>query len=221
MCGSGRQLSNLVVIKDYVALCVLVILAAGGLAAGVLHHRTQNQEYPWAVVTALGVALAVAALVGVCRCCCWHDTANQPVGAAFEQLPERGLCAADPADLKPSPQSQGPLYPVPAHVTALEPQPTERRVGLCVAAGEQRPLMPSNTDLGPLYPVPPSAAERALRKKYGDARIDELLKIRNGEMRRMCKAAGATDDQMDDADDSEFAKEARIELFLQLQDSTA
>ena len=205
--------------------CVVVIqvLAAGCLIAAVMHHRTQRQEsqhqdFPWAIVAALSAALAATSLTVIYCCCC---TAHQPAGAAFEQLPERGLCAADPADAKPSPRSQGPLYPVPAHGNALDPEPTERRAGLCVAAGEQRPLAPSNADLGPLYPLPPSAAERALRQKYGDARIEELLKLRNGEIRRRCKAAGATDDQMDDADDSHFAKEARMELLLQLQESSA
>ena len=82
---------------------------------------------------------------------------------------------------------------------------------------EQNPLMPSKADLAPLYPVPP---ERALRQKYGNARIDALLQLRNVEIRRKCEALGATEEQLDDADDSDFAKEARMELLLQLQDST-
>ena len=82
---------------------------------------------------------------------------------------------------------------------------------------EQNPLMPSKAGLGPLYPVPP---ERALRQKYGNSRVDVLLQLRNVEIRKRCKELGATEEQLDDADDSDFAKEARMELLLRLQDST-
>ncbi len=82
---------------------------------------------------------------------------------------------------------------------------------------EHKRLVPSKADLAPLYPVAP---ERALRQKYGNVRIDALKQLRNVEIRRRCVALGATEEQLDDADDDPFAKEARMELLLQLQDST-
>lgn len=197
------------------------------------------------------VAVAVLMLVRTSRCCRFEERQSESerqrernrVGEkdggsqreTYTQLPpreQRGMCTADPADLEPSPRSRGPLYPVQDLGQAAALEHTRRRLALCAAVGEQQPLMPSQADLGQLYPVASECgteeryadaktAERALRARYGDATVDRLVPLKNSEMRRRCEVAGATEQQLDDAENSEFEKVARMELLLQLQQGSS
>lgn len=222
----------------------LVAAAAGGasldaetlLAAAELDTHVR---YRWALVGALGAVLALLLLLValLCRRCCCSRSGAAPGtsdGPGFHQLkddaevgaagqaaevgaPRGGMCsAADPSE--PSPRSRAPLYPVAAagQDATSSSKTKKRRAALCAAAGEQGPLMPSPRSRGPLYPVPPSAAERALRAQYGDAMVNELMNLKNSEVKRRAKAAGATEEQLDDAQDDDHPKEALRALLLQL-----
>ena len=154
---------------------------------------------------------------------------GQPAAAAGKAKAKRGAACmgAEAAPLEPSPRSRGPLYPIAGQEPEPEPAPLpqrqkkKRRAAMC--ASETGPLMPSPTSRGPLYPLPPTAAELAKQAKYdelcatyGKPLVDELIAEKNSVVKRKAVDAGATEEQLDDATDSETPKEALRELLLKL-----